>query len=623
MKRLLSLILAALLTASAFTACTDATVEETDAVETAVPETTVPEVTVNPNLVTENGAAKAHIVVAEGGDVLLTYAAEELAYHVKKVSGAELPVVTTAATDSLAVVIATPDTCSDLATLFPEDIAWLSTLEDGEKRYGSDGFAIRRHENTLYIFGITERGTLNGVYDFIEENMGVLWIRGDEETGMIYDEQPTVTIMKADYREKSPFEVRGWNLGGREGEDLLASDRMMSRNKTNALLIYPPDSIEDLKGIGLTSFHLQHNAKTWVLQSPIYDPAVTEYWNNTEDGTPIPLDEWSQINFWSERTADTVAQSMIAYLHQTGLDSVGFGVDDNYVCTQYPECTMPFEYAPDQFAQPDDPAYLSTVYFTFLNRVAEKVNAVFPEVEINTFAYALVEQPPLCEVDDSIRVVIAPILEDMTSPVTDTSNSYNAPVFALIEAWKQKTDNIVVYNYYVSCCSRGQYERPIWDRIQADHRYYAENGFVGLMPEGMTDTNLTDALKKAYTYRDGWDLNTLTYWLHAKLAWDPEEDVDALIAYFCDRVYGAASEQMREYYRLIEQGWNDATEKPNYLWNYKLSAESYFDVFVYQVDLDADIVATLRSAYEAAETEVIKERIRPILESYEAAFPEV
>ena len=207
MKRTLSLILAALLLASSMTACgntagktepketeksTSTGVVETQAVETSAPatdpavteapETAAPTFSYDTSLITENGIAKAHIVLADNADTTEQYAAEELAYHIQKVSGAEVTVTNTASADSLPIVIGTPTTVPELETLFPDDLAWLRTLseespEGGVRRYGEDGFAIRVHDGKLYIFGAVSRGALNGVYDFIEENLGVLWIR--------------------------------------------------------------------------------------------------------------------------------------------------------------------------------------------------------------------------------------------------------------------------------------------------------------------------------------------------------------------------------------------------------------------------------------------------------------
>ncbi len=145
----------------------------------------------------------------------------------------------------------------------------------------------------------------------------------------------------------------------------------------------------------------------------------------------------------------------------------------------------------------------------------------------------------------------------------------------------------------------------------SDLQYYVDCGFVGLLPEGVWDGGSSKVQ---------WDMNTLTFWLYSKLSWNPYEDVDSLIRYFCDRVYGNASEDMQEYYSLIYKGWIEG-ESEVQLWNYKHKADYYLDYFVYSTDLETEIIAALRNAYDSAD-DAAKERIRYIKESYEAAFPE-
>ena len=320
MKRTISFILAALLAASAFTACEKNSISNdgTPAVETKVPETkaetTAPETTeVSENtpafptdLLTENGEAKAVIVIPEAADHIITMASEELQYHIKKVSGADVSVVSGIAADTLSIVIGTPDTVPALAEMFPEDIAWLSELgEVGEtERYGDDGFAIRQSAGVIYIFGITPKGALNGTYDFIEENMDILWIRADEEIGLVYDEMPTITVQSVDYREKSPFDVRGWHLAGYRDYSSDATERMLARNKFNS-------SPQGNEKFGFFKTAVAHNTKLLVKNSPLYDPAIDEYWNTDTDGNHLDYETSPEINYYSNLAAEAVAASLI------------------------------------------------------------------------------------------------------------------------------------------------------------------------------------------------------------------------------------------------------------------------------------------------------------------------
>ena len=148
MKKTLSFILAALLLASSLAACgktepketektetnaVESKVSETDAPATSAPatdpvETDAPAPAYATDKITENGAATAHIVVADGADQLLGYAAEELVNHIKLVSGADVAVTNTVQENSLPIIIATPDTNPELETLFADDLVWLRDL---------------------------------------------------------------------------------------------------------------------------------------------------------------------------------------------------------------------------------------------------------------------------------------------------------------------------------------------------------------------------------------------------------------------------------------------------------------------------------------------------------------
>ena len=179
MEKSLSLILASLLLLSFVTACGDGNAPKKTTAQTEVTETMAPAETEVPasapiNL-TENGLAKAHIVLSPAAHEWEKLGAEELRNHIQLVSGAEITVSDTKVEGSLPVFIGTPDSIPELEALFFEDLAWLRDVgaDENYKRYGTDGFAVRQANNAVYIFGATPRGALNGVYDFIEENLGI------------------------------------------------------------------------------------------------------------------------------------------------------------------------------------------------------------------------------------------------------------------------------------------------------------------------------------------------------------------------------------------------------------------------------------------------------------------
>jgi hypothetical protein len=184
----------------------------------------------------------------------------------------------------------------------------------------------------------------------------------------------------------------------------------------------------------------------------------------------------------------------------------------------------------------------------------------------------------------------------------------------------EKTPNLICYNYYGCYFSSGWYERPIWYRMQNDLQLYAENGLVGLTPTIYIDNDMIYNLGRDswnYTLRDLWAMNILTHWLYTKLAWNPNEDVDALIEYFCDKVYGAASEHMKEYYRLVKLGWDDGAEyllgefNSNHKWNTNpaIVYDTFIDIEVDGIQIADAIREVLDQAWEVADDRA-KEHIR-------------
>ncbi len=655
MKRFFALFLALVMLSSAITACKDsATPDDTAAIETDAPaaaETDAPAPGFPTDRITENGAAMAHIVIGENADSIERLAAEELTYHIKTVSGADISTVNVPTESNLAIRICTPESYPELETLFPEDLAWLRETGEvgGTERYGDDGFAIRGKGGCLYIFGANSRGALNGVYDFIEENLGVLWIRSYDDEGLIYHEMPTITIEAADYREKSPFSVRGWVAGGFWGENVDQHNLFISRNKLNASYenVNSAFQWQQVSERGMRPFITCHNVKTLVINSPSYDPNNREYWDTNHAGAHLTYENSGQVNFWSDLTADTVADCVLAsldtYTPTVDIDCFGVNIEDFSSGNVYPENTLPFEYAPGEFVQPSDDDYLSTVFYTFLNKVARKVGAKYPDVTITTFAYTFAQTPPRCDLEPNVGLVFCPIAEELPFSLYDDQIEANAKIYSDLETWKQKTRNIVFYNYYGTFVSSARYERPIWDRLQEHFRYYAENGFTGVMSEGIVDYDqthiwdtgvghspLTEVERpienSTFLCSDTWRMNTLTFWLYHKLSWNPEEDIDALITEFCDKVYGDASEAMQDYYRILEEAWEvgresvyDAFNVPM-KWNMDLTSYTDYLFFCMYSDTDRDFgaeaVDALNRAWEAA-NDIEKERIRYIKASIE------
>ncbi|MBQ4290998.1 MAG: DUF4838 domain-containing protein, partial [Clostridia bacterium] len=593
---------------------------ETDPFEGAEPlpaDLSVPD-----NVRLPDGTVIGTIVLPAGSDGNEATAAEELRYHIRKVTGADLPVVGRPGEGYGSLIVCTPASLPAVTELFAEDIAWLSDLGSAESgsRFGSDGFSIRSVGKDVYILGNTSRGTLNGAYDLLEENFGILWVRADEDLGTVYETMPEAVISKTDYREKSPFEYRGWNLCGlvpRDESTMPAALRLCSRNKENSV------------GASVTDpYYLPfgHTIKDVLLSSPVYDPEETEYWATDEAGNPMSAEESPQPNPFSEKTVEALAASVIQIMQTRGTRKVFLGAEDNEGTRFAPWDTQPFEYAPGPIVNPEDENYYSTVIHTMIGKVARIVRETVPDGLVGTWAYWIEVIPPACEIEDNVYIMFAPLWEDMCYPICDPGvkvkncRDHVKRYCDWIEEWSRKTDKLTVYNYYGCSRTAAYAERPIWKRIQKDLQDYVRLGIIGLNPEGVPDAAGEHVWYPELGMDGGyrfWEMNALTFWLYGKLSWNPYEDLDALIDQFCEKVYGPAGEAMREYYRVLSDSW-ETTSK-----TYRLTvehaeprlAQDYVRVFIYKPGIGHAVIDALDLALERAE-EPMKDIIGEIRESY-------
>jgi len=98
------------------------------------------------------------------------YAAQELQKYLEKISGARLPIVTDEAKASPnEILVGTNSHATKLAR------------EIRQEKLGPDGFVWQTDVRKLLIAGGYPRGTLNGVYTFLEEQLGLRWFTPELE----------------------------------------------------------------------------------------------------------------------------------------------------------------------------------------------------------------------------------------------------------------------------------------------------------------------------------------------------------------------------------------------------------------------------------------------------------
>ena len=172
--RILALISAFLLSASCFLGCKNneptSESEQTAAGEVYDADAGIDRTKIIAPLV-ENGRTEYKIVHSANVTATEEYACEELQSLLYQSTGVALPIVS----ESLISYNDTNKIVSVGETGFLEK----SGLNINREELSTDGFVLKTKGNGLYIYGNNQRGTLYGVYDFLEKIVGVKFIASD------------------------------------------------------------------------------------------------------------------------------------------------------------------------------------------------------------------------------------------------------------------------------------------------------------------------------------------------------------------------------------------------------------------------------------------------------------
>ena len=384
-----------------------------------------------------------------------------------------------------------------------------------------EGLRIATRGGSIYIHGPdtpdgqytplggVSRGTLFGVYTFLERFVNVRWLipgpAGEHVPKLSALVVPDVSMVDApDFaRRRIPYihnahpQVKRWSVRNKLGESIALSHGHNWRRPIPASLYQEhPD------------YFAMHGGKRV--------PPVGRYKLCTANPALIRAFADAAIAAF-ERSPTLRAFSL------SPSDSAGWCECDR--CTALDE------------VDPNGKPSLTKRILTFYNEVAKLVGQRFPDRILCGYVYACYVFPPQ---DRSIR--LAPNLFLVWAPSFDYGFTLFRPALRdqwdkALAGWTSMTQNIAYYDLCVNLSQEAGAPNPPGVKI-------LKHIFPRLHKSGM---------KGLYVYGvSAWGHAGLLNYLLAKLSWDAEADVDALVAEFCGRAYGKGAEEMQQIYRLLD-----------------------------------------------------------------------
>ena len=326
-----------------------------------------------PLTLVKQGKSTYSICVSETASPSEMHGAEELQKFLQEMSGARLPIVTEAEKpEGDLVLVGNGNLIQKLGFRIPFE------------RLGSEGFVLRTEGNHVVIVGGRQRGTMYGVYTFLEK-LGCRWFTRD--LGVI-PKKPTLTLEPFDEMHKPAFEYRESSFWEVFDKDWAA------RNKMNGSHL----NLDESTGGKVEYYPFVHTAYL-ILPPDKYFNDHPEYYALV-DGKR--RSEGAQLCLTNPDVLRLAIETVLEWIEQHPEASI-YSVSQND-CEGWCECDN------CRGVEQEEGGAHSGPILRFVNAVAAEVAKKHPGKLIDTLAYWYSEAPPLkVRPLPNVRIRLCPI----------------------------------------------------------------------------------------------------------------------------------------------------------------------------------------------------------------------
>lgn len=494
-------------------------------------------------LLVEDGASRHVIVIAPDASPSEETAAEELRAHFEACTGVALPVVRETPPEGTPMI---------LVGMSPAAEALGVDLADHD--LGEQGYVIQTAGPHLVLAGTRAAGTLYAVYDFLETELGVRWFApGVTRTPAV----SSLPLPVGGRTVRPPFMWRHTSYAW-PGGDAAFRARQRDNNGSGGEA-HPHGRKYEFDG-------RCHSYFRFVSPGEFFD-AHPEYFSEIggvrrSHETQLCLTNPDVLEIVTERMLARMAELPEARQHN-------FSQMDYYNQCQCPACAeVNARYGT-----------LGGTQYWFVNELARRTSAVYPDKQIGTLAYMYTEEPPKgMEMHPNVAVWLCHMF-----PCCDSHPIATCPLDAdykrRARAWSEICGHLYIWHYIVDFA---HYYNPFPNlrAMAADLRFYRDIGAEGIYLQGMGHGG------------GGGEFSLLRPYYGMKLLWNPDLDADAVMREFLDGYYGPAAEPILDYITLI----HDKVENENlHMHLYTNPAMGY---------LTDEVVAEAEALFDRAEAAV-------------------
>lgn len=500
----------------------------------------------------EKGKSRYKIVVDAEASPSEQRAAGELQRFLEEMSGARLPIATNG------------ESIRGPAIYVGREYA-LERLKLGQAlgALGPEGYLLRLDGQNVVIAGGRQRGTMYGVYAFLER-LGCRWFTSEVSR---IPKLPVVRIERLDVTGKPAFEYREPFFTEAFEKEWAA------RNRTNGA----HSKLDGSTGGKLQYYPFVHTFYQLVPPEK-YFKEHPEYFSQIDGKRRVERGQLCLTNPEVMRIATAQVEQWIKEHPEATLYSVSQNDWEGWC-----ECDRCMRVEQEEGGKHMGPV------LRFVNTLAGRIGKEHPDKLIDTLAYWYTEEPPAkVRPAPNVRIRLCPIgICTAHSFGTCPRSAYFAQN---LKAWSEITNQLYIWHYNTNF-SHYLLPFPDFDELAADVPLYKKHGVVGLFMQG------------AYEKGGGGEMAWLRSYVLAKLLWDPAVNVNGVIDEFLAGVYGKAAGKMREYFDLLHREVRPGPAGLGaHLW--------IFNVPDYSEGLLTKGMQLLRQAESEAGDEAVRRRVR-------------
>ena len=444
---------------------------------------------------TETPVETYSIVYSKNAEATEINAAKMLATHLEEATGVAYDVVS----DRHVAWMETGKYISVGQTSLLSEVGFSALAESN---VSGDGYIRRTVGNTLFIDGITERGTLYGVLDYLEDAYGYVFISDDVYS---YTANPNLVISDLDKDFTPTFETRTYLNYGMYASNTNATTALYNKANSYYLNASKMENFGGVDNIGYIGERDHNMYDTLVEGVALYNTAygtsyvATDFAQSYKIGSAIYYNPC--LSGGKSKNGLTALDFMTLAMKNCILGQYTNGVR-YYSLTQ--EDTNGSDYCTCSTCTSQASAYgRSGLMVNFLNSMIAKLDADADikaagavDYRLISFAYQYTKAAPTGGVTCSDKLVIrlAYAADDAQDGIAKNTNKY-------IEQWSKVASELMYWGYDVDFSSYLPYFASVTGAMADNIKYLKDNHVSFVMMQGAHNAdNIWHSQLRAYVY---------------------------------------------------------------------------------------------------------------------------